>query len=252
MLLTLEKTTGFMIPTGVAVNLGKGGVQQVLLQFLNSGVAELLADGTPIAVKFFTPDDLVTPKGSISSWTPNTDEKIYIGEIDTNAGAMAWLQAPTLIGLVTYGSGPAVDSDQFHVKYGLPVSGETDQGAAVERVTILEGNNTILVPMIFMGELTDEQQYGYFVCPAAGNIIDISHDIQDVPTGADVSVDLTKAGVEQTKLSAIADGQQVQKTTFGAPLACVQGDVIRCKVKQVGSTFAGGWLKSVLTFQITS
>lgn len=247
--LVLETTTGFLVPNGVAVNLGKGGLQQVLLQFVTSGVAALLPDGTPISLDLFTPDDLVTPKGTVTAWTPNATDKQYAGSINTNAGAMAWLSAPTLIGVITYGDSPEVESDSFHVRYGLPLAG--DLGAEVERITVLQGNNTLLVPMIFMGQLTDEQSYGYFVCPEDGNILDISHEAQDIPTGSNVSVDLTKAGAEQTKLSVLTAGQQVEKTTFGSPLACQAGDVIRCKVKAVGSTNPGGWLKSTITYQIT-
>lgn len=244
--LFLETTTGFLVPGGVAAQLGKGGVQNVFLQFVTNGVAGLLDSGDPMLLEVFEPSDLNTPIASISAWTEIAADKVYLGTIDTNAGAMAWLQVPTLVGKITYGLGDT-ESDLFHIKYGIGSS-----SGLPSQVYIVNGNDLMVIPMIFMGELTVDQSYGYFVADADGEIRSITHEAQDAPSGSDVTIDVTKNSVEQANPSVLADGQYVQKTTFGVAIPVSAGEVIRLKVKQVGSTDAGSWLKSNIYFRPTT
>ena len=100
-----------------------------------------------------------------------------------------------------------------------------------------------LVPMAFAGELTDEQVFGYFKARSACRVIGAQLFAQIAPTGAAVTVDLINgAATEQTKIATLAAGAAVQETIYGAALVLAAGDVIRAKLKSVGSAEHGEFL----------
>ncbi len=247
----LEKTTGLPLPLGVAVAIAKGGLQPITLQFLDSGVSGLLDEGAPISLDLYDPNDLDTPLASVTAWTGDEATKLYTGALDTAAGAIAWLTPRTLIGIVTYGAG-AVESHIFHVAYGIG-SAAPGSPLTITNITVT-GLQKVSVPMgTYAGELTDEQIFGYYRAQADIDIIGMHLSAQSAPVGADVTVDVVfGASTEQSKIATLADGSGAQETIFGVALRATAGQVIRLRLKTVGSTAPGSWLTATLIVQPVS
>lgn len=97
-----------------------------------------------------------------------------------------------------------------------------------------------LVPMLYAGELSDEQTFGYFKAKSACRVLGAQLFCQEAPVGAAVTIDLIDgAAAEQTKIATLADGAAYQETTYGAALVLAAGDVIRAKVKSTGVATPG-------------
>lgn len=100
-----------------------------------------------------------------------------------------------------------------------------------------------LVPMLFHGELTDEQAFGYFKARSACRVLGMQIAAQVAPVGAAVTIDLINAAAaEQTKIATLADGAAYQETLYDAALTLAAGDVLRAKVKSTGIATKGEWL----------
>lgn len=251
--LILEKTTGKLVPAGQPARLSRGGVQALTLQFLDSSVAELLSGGAPIALKIFALDDTETPLLSVTDWTGDATNVRYTATLDTLAGALAWVQQGTYFARIDYGT-PNVESGLFHLVYG----GTNAAPGQVPNITLTSVSTVgkFLVPMIFTGRLTatgDSALFGYYKAKTAGTILGTQIFAQVAPTGSDVTVDLIDAGEsELSKISTLTDGAKAEETIFGAPLVVDVGDVIRAKIKTIGSTVKGSYLTMNLICENTA
>lgn len=247
----IEKNTGIPVPAGVAIDIAKGGNQSIILKFLTGGLLGLLPDGTPISLALYDPNDTGTPLAIVSAWTPNVAQKLYIGVLDTLAGAIAWVQPKTLIGKVTYGS-PGVDSVAFHVRYGIGTA-QPGSPLLITNVTVTGMQKTSVPMSPFMGELADEQVFAYYRAQQDIDILGMHLNAQEAPVGADVLVDIVfGASAEQSKVAKLTDGQQAEETIYATPLRALAGQVIRLKIKQVGATTAGSWMTPTLIVQPVS
>lgn len=104
-----------------------------------------------------------------------------------------------------------------------------------------------LVPLLFAGNATDEQTFGYFYAEVATRITGMLITAQTAPVGAALTVDLvTTAGTEQSKVATLAAGASYQRTEYATPLDLAAAGAIRAKVKSVGTTTPGGWLMCYL------
>lgn len=242
--LKIETTTGLPIPPGLAMPVARGGVQDLILQFFDSGVAALHPSPT---FKLFDPDDLVNELVEVTAWTEHPSEVLYRATLDTLAGALAAVQGgTTLFGQATWNSG-GNQSGQFHVDYGIGPAG----GGGVTIIIPL-GPGKQLVTLRFDGKLVDEQVFGYFKALADGQILGAQIAAQTAPTGADVQIDLVNASnTEQSKIITLTAGTKQQETIYGTPLAFSENDVFKAKVKQVGSTNPGRWVTLNLITQYT-
>lgn len=110
-----------------------------------------------------------------------------------------------------------------------------------------------LAPLIYAGELGDEQAFGYFKAQSACRVLGAQLFAQEAPVGAAVTIDLINgAGAEQTKIATLADGAAYQETTYGAALVLAAGDVIRAKVKSTGVATPGQFLTCNLVIAPTT
>ncbi len=241
--LILEKTTGKLVPSGQPAQLARGGVQALSLQFLDSGVAELLAGGAPIALKIFAIDDTDAPLVTIDAWTADATGVRYTTNYNTLAGALAWVQGATYFARIDYGT-PNVESILFHLVYG----GTNAAPGPAPQVSIqtISTVGKFLAPMLYIGRLNADGAkalFGYYKVKHAGKIHGAQLFAQTAPTGADVTVDLIDAGEDElAKVSTLSDGAAAEETIFPAALDVEVGDVIRAKIKTVGSGNRGGYL----------
>jgi len=251
--LILEKTTGKLVPAGQPAQLARGGVQALSLQFLDSGVAELLAGGAPIAFKIFGIDDTDTPILTVDAWTADATGVRYTAALNTLAGALAWVQGGTYYGRIDYGT-PNVSSGLFHLIYGgtNAAPGLAPQISIATITTV----GKFLAPMVYTGRLNADGAralFGYYKVKHAGKILGAQLFAQTAPTGADVTVDLIDAGeAELSKVSTLSAGEAAEETIFGSPLNVALGDVIRAKIKTVGSGNKGGYLTMNLICENTA
>ena len=117
MILIVETTTGFLVPAGVAPRLPRGGVDTVSVQFVTNGIAALLPAGAPISLRLYAPGNLNDPIATLSVFTTSAADLLYLGQLDTLAGGLAYLERGTLHGRISYGN-PNVDTFWFQVLYG--------------------------------------------------------------------------------------------------------------------------------------
>lgn len=97
------------------------------------------------------------------------------------------------------------------------------------------------IPQPFFGNAVDEQEFGFFYAEVATRIVGMLITAQNAPTGADLTVDLTKAGVEQSKVGTLTAGSNYQRSAFASPLDLAAGENVRLKIKTIGSSHPGGW-----------
>ncbi|MBI5768763.1 MAG: hypothetical protein HZA93_13275 [Verrucomicrobia bacterium] len=238
MKLILETTTGQLVPAGVAPNLPRGGLEPTFLQFVTNSVAGLLVGGAPIALKLYSPADLVNPIATFNVWTASPADVGYTAQLDTLAESLAYLQRGTLVAKISYAN-PNVDSQNFLVNYGTGASGG---GAPVTPIVITQPTGPVnYVQPIgqFGGRLAVNQVEGFWRVKAPCNLLGLQLNAQDAPTGANLLVDVVKGGVAQNKIAQLTAAQKNEETIFGAPLALAIGDIVQFKPTQVGSGKAG-------------
>lgn len=101
--------------------------------------------------------------------------------------------------------------------------------------------------LVFFGEATDEQVFGFFKAAHPVEVLGVQISAQEAPTGADLTLDLVNAGgVEQTKIGTLAAAASFQETIFPTALALAAGDVVKAKFKTVGSGVAGNGITVTL------
>jgi hypothetical protein len=104
-----------------------------------------------------------------------------------------------------------------------------------------------LVPLLFAGNATDEQAFGYFYAEVATRVVGMVITAQTAPVGSAITVDLvTVGGVEQSKVATLAAAATYQRTAYATALELAAGAEIRGKIKSVGSGTPGGWLMCYL------
>lgn len=114
----IEKTTGTVVT--VPLQIPRGGIRALQLNFLNSGTPELFDEGTLIVFEVFAPGDLVTPiapGGTLNLWARNATAKHYTASIDMGGPVLAAINLTTLFGRIRY-TEPAqseVVIDDFHI-----------------------------------------------------------------------------------------------------------------------------------------
>ena len=238
LLLTLEKTTGRLLPAGVAPLLPRGGAQPIALRFLQNGVAALFGDGTPIALKLYALGDQGAPIAVLTGWTAVAADLFYAGSLDTLAGALAGIQSATLYARISYGD-PNVDGQFFLLRFGGAGAAAAD-AAAHAVVSKPAGPTKYAQPLgIFSDELLLNQVEGYFKAQAAAKLNGLQLHAQTAPTDADVHADVVINGVAQGKIAILAAGSKSQETIFDAPIVIAAGDVVQFKPTQIGSATPG-------------
>ena len=237
MLLILETTTGKLVPAGEPIPLPRGGLHTVLVQLTANGVAALLPGGAPVALKLYSPADLVTPIATLAAFTAVPGDLNYTGQLDTLSGGLVNLERGTLLARISYGT-PNVDSGLFHVHYG---TGAAD-GAPAPQIVITQPTgpvNYVQALGQFGGKAILNQVEGFWRVKAPGNLLGLQLNCQDAPTGADLIVEIVKGGIGTGKFATLVDGQKSQETVFGAPLALAIGDIVQFKPTQIGSVKPG-------------
>ena len=237
MLLILETTTGKLVPAGEPISLPRGGLNKVLVQFVTNGAAALLPDGAPIAVKLFSPADLVTPLTTLAAFTAVPGDLNYTGNLDTLGGGLVNLERGTLLALISYGT-PNVDSGLFQVNYGRGAGG----GAAAPQIVITQPAgpvNYVQALGQFGGKAILNQVEGFCRVKSVGSLLGLQLNCQDAPTGADLIVEIVKGGVGTGKFATLAAGSKYQETAFGAALPLAIGDIIQFRPTQIGSVKPG-------------
>lgn len=238
MKLYLETTTGQLVPAGVAPNLPRGGLDAVFIQFLTVGVAALLPGGAPIALRIYSPADLVTPLVTLSAFTASAGDVGYFGSLDTVSGGLASLERGTLFAKISYGT-PNVDAQAFLLNYGAGGSGA---GAPLTQLVISSPTGPVnYVQDIgdFGGRVATGQTEGFWRVKAPCNLLGLQLNCQDAPTGAALLVEIYKGGAAQGKIGQLTAATKAEETIFGSPLALAIGDIVQFRCTQVGSTKAG-------------
>jgi hypothetical protein len=240
----VETTTGRLVPNGIPAQLDPGGVQNIELGFLTNGVLGLLPEDTAITLFAYNPTDLGTPLFSVNAWTSDPDRKIYKATVDTLADLLAWIKSALWRGKITYG---VTTTPLFHWIYG---GDQSSRGKAATVVLAAPGPGRYLVPLLFQGQLTLNQVFGYFKAQQAGQVLGIQISAQEVPTGADVHVRLVDGGaVDQGVQAVLSAGNRVQETIFAQPLPFAAAAVLEGKLTQIGSGAPGAWLTANLICQ---
>lgn len=107
-----------------------------------------------------------------------------------------------------------------------------------------------IAPLIAFGQLEDEASYGYFKPRIACKIVGIDYNLGDLPVGSSLSFDLTKGGTEQSVVTTIGPSDdQFGQVIFPTALTLAAADVIRLKVKSVGSGSPGAFLQANLIIE---
>lgn len=241
MKLTLETTTGLLVPGGVAPPLSRGS-EKILLRFVTNGVAALLPDDTPIALKLWLASVADDPIATLAAWTTLTADVAYRATVDARTIAeLAWLQSGVLIGRVDYGD-PVVQSAAFQINYG---AGTAAGGSGAPQIVITQPAGPVkITPHIgyFQGKLVADQVEGRWVANAACQLTGFDLHAQVSPDGADVIVEAVLNGVPTGKVSTLPDGSKGGYSAFAAPLAVAIGDVVQFKPTQVGTNRPGTYL----------
>lgn len=238
MLLILETTTGQLVPAGVAPQLPRGGLDTVLVQFVTNGVAALLPGGAPVALKLYSPADLVNPLTTLAAFTAVPGDLNYAGQLDSLGGGLATLQQGTLLAKLSYAN-PNVDSAWFQVRYGLCGSGGGEPAPQIVITQPTGPVNYVQAIGQFGGKAILNQVEGFFRVKSPGNLLGLQLNCQDAPTGANLIVEVVKGGIATGKTAALTAGNKTEETIFGAPLALAIGDIVQFKPTQIGSVKPG-------------
>lgn len=106
------------------------------------------------------------------------------------------------------------------------------------------------VPMRYVGELTDEQSFGYFLARINCKLVGIDWTIGDKPTGGDTTFDVTVDGVEQAAVTTITEaGNYYGQQIFAQAINLDAAQAVRLKVKSAGLTTPGAWLDANLILE---
>lgn len=240
MFLTLETTTGLLVPDGEAPRLPRGGVEQILVRFVTNGVAALLANGAPIALNIYRASDLETPIATVDEFTTLASDLAYQGSLDTLAAGLAGIERGTFRGRISYKT-INVDSEWFQLVFGDRAAAS---GTPIQEIIVREGSAAKLVEVIgqFAGLVVVNQVEGFLKVQEDCSLVGLQLTAQVAPTGADLVVDVVKNNAAQNKTAKITAAAKGEETLFGSALALVAGDVLKFKPTQVGSGTPGSYL----------
>lgn len=105
----------------------------------------------------------------------------------------------------------------------------------------------IYVPFTFLGELIDEQIFGYLVAPFSGRAIGVDWALQEACTGSAGTLDIVDSdGNEQGKVVTLTASAKKGQTIFGTALTLTAGAGYQLKVKSIGLTTPGTGLTANL------
>ncbi|WP_221029899.1 hypothetical protein [Actomonas aquatica] len=244
--LILETTTGRPTPAGTVPQLPRASTDATL-QLVTNGVAALLPEGQPVALKIYTPDDLVTPVATFSVWARNATYQLYTATLAPLTTGLAWLREKTLRARVSYGT-PNVDSELFHLMLGGSGGAAPDlpqivitQPAGPVKQTVSLGAKT--------GNLKLEA-YGNHVVQADAKVNGMQLYANTAPVGADVLVELRKGGVGTGAVATLSAGSKAERTPFDPVVNVEAGDVLDFEVIQIGSTKPGGYLSTEMELEL--
>jgi hypothetical protein len=242
MILIVETTTGRLKPDGVAPQLPRGGLDTVIVQFVTNGVAALLPEGAPIALKLYSPSDLNNPLVQLGAFAALPADLAYKGSLNTVSGGLAYLERATLIAKISYGN-PNVDTANFHVVYGAAGSGT---GAPPVQLVITQPSgpvNYVQAIGSITGKATLNQVDGFWRVKSPGNLLGLQLAAQDAPTGADLIVEVIKNGLATGKTGKLTAAAKNEESIFaGGPVALAIGDIVQFKPTQIGSGKPGSYL----------
>ncbi|HEY0966928.1 MAG TPA: hypothetical protein VGD88_06035 [Opitutaceae bacterium] len=102
-----------------------------------------------------------------------------------------------------------------------------------------------------IGNLTLDQEFGYYKAPAACVNLGLQISLQKAPTGSDAIIELVNsAGDSLGREVTIPAGAVYAEITHETPLPLTAGSIVRGKVKQKGSTIAGAYATLTLIQQL--
>lgn len=113
-----------------------------------------------------------------------------------------------------------------------------------EAPTISTGDGVSYAEFNYVGDVTDETIFGGFTAPQALRIHGMQINAQDPPTGDDLEiclVDEDDAEIAGTT-AVLTAGEAYESTTWDDPITLASGGVVKAKIKQIGATYAGGYL----------
>ena len=105
------------------------------------------------------------------------------------------------------------------------------------------------LPIKVSGSLMDEEVFfNGFYFPKPSTIDKLSLHCRTAPIGADVTVDILKNDVEQSRIATLKDGSKDQVTDI-ADIAFTNAEKFGLKIKSIGSTTAGEDLTVVIYYR---
>jgi hypothetical protein len=162
----------------------------------------------------------------------DTDYHLAIGVISSGVPSQAATFAETILTLHEDGTGAAGAPPVNDPLYYTMAQSDARYGR-------------MMVPMLFFGELIENQIFGFFKAPLACRIIGAQITAQVPPEGdqSAVTIDLIDdANAELGKVSTLPDGITEQETIFTTPLQLAAGETVRAKTLTTGTTQPGGYL----------
>ena len=183
--------------------------------------------GTPASPSNTAPDGITLP-----GTTPDSDAPDVVGAPDAPTA-----DVPDVIGDLANDQEPTADAP-------TPIEW-------VPIVTDPSNANMHTASLNYIGNLTLDQEFGYYKAPAACVNLGLQISLQKAPTGADAIIELVNsAGDSLGREVTIPAGAVYAEITHETPLPLTAGSIVRGKVKQKGSTTAGAYATLTLIQQL--
>lgn len=115
-------------------------------------------------------------------------------------------------------------------------------------------DDTMHTPALtFVGNLILNQVFGFYKAQAASVIKGVQLNVQKIPAGADVIVELVDAdGISLARTATLPAGEGFKEIVFVTPLPLLVGAVVRAKITQIGAgATPGAYLTCNLIVQLT-
>ncbi len=125
-----------------------------------------------------------------------------------------------------------------------------DESGRIKAQYLSTSNRVFYVPLIFNGDLIEEQIFGYWKAGFSVSIIGVQTSLQNACTGSAGSMDLVNgSNIEQSRVVSFSVGDKTQESIFETPLSISAGGVIKGKIKSIGSDDPGSGLVANLIIQ---
>ena len=152
---------------------------------------------------------------------------------DGSITSIAWGK----IKVIEDGTGPTAVPDPLDPSYVTAASLTTTLSAYTSKSI-----HRPVAPLIYIGDATAAQVFGYFYAPIAEQIVEMQAFAQVAPTGAAITIELYKNAVATGEVLTIADGASNGRLLLSAAITLAVADVLTAKILTVGSTEPGGYL----------